>query len=134
MPSADAMGTAPRSAFNDLDLLFGRVLGQILPIESQGAGGRGLDTVQAPAERHFTEGAVMAIGLSIGCKVDKTSPGRCGEEMIGELVTVLEQITEGHLRAKGSILEEDRYLCSGREAAEVGYGRVDAAVIGGGFL
>ena len=111
-------GDTPRGAFDDFYLPFGRVCGQVLAVEGQGAGSRGLDTVKAPAECHLTEAAVMAIGLSIGCKVDKTLPGICREEATGEAVTVLEQIPKGHLRAEGSVLEKDRYLCSAGKAAE----------------
>jgi hypothetical protein len=70
--------------------------GQVLAIYGQDTGSTRLDAVQAPAERHLTERTVVSIGLSIRCKVNKAAPGRRGEELAGEAVTILEQVTKSH--------------------------------------
>jgi hypothetical protein len=113
--------------FDNFHLPFRRVSGQVLPIYSQGAGGSGLNTVQTPAKRHLTERTVVSISLSISCKVDKPMTGRRGKEMVGEAVTVLEQVSECHLRAEGSILKKNRYLSTVLKAATTGLFRIAAA-------
>jgi len=98
---------------------------KILPIDCQGTGMRGLNPVQAPAERHLTERAVMTKGLTIRCEMEEAGiPGE-REETIEEPVAIPEQVSKCHLRAEGSMMEEDRYRFSGREAAEIGNGRID---------
>jgi hypothetical protein len=100
---------------------------KILTIDGQGAGMRGLDLCKAPAESHFTERAVMTKCLTVRCEMEEAGiPGE-REETIEKPVAIPEQVSKCHLRTEGSMMEEDRYRFSGREAAEIGNGGIDTS-------
>ena len=86
--------------------------------------------MQGERECHVAVPVVVPVGFTVGCDVGQLRPvaplGVGAEDSLGELFAVAEELLKGHGARNGPVVEENLDRPPGRQAQQVGHGRVDA--------
>src|SRR5262245_6277465 len=129
-PTINAMKTAPRGFFNNLDLVGWRMPFEVFAVVRKFCQLIGLDSVQGIGESHVAEAVVMAVTFTVRGDMDELRPvGFIVEgtaEPIGQMLATGEQSLKGDSASDRSVIKKQSDLSTRRQPLFVWLGRIDA--------
>ena len=91
----------------------------------------GFDVVQGVGQCHVAVAVMVAVGLAVGGDVHQLGPvavlGKCSGQTVGEILPTIQQALEGDGPGNRAVIEEEVDGPAGRQAKQIGHGRIDAA-------
>src|SRR5215475_15181681 len=129
-PAINAVQTAPRGFFNNLDLVGWRMSFEVLAIVRKFCQLIGLDGVQGIGESHVAEAVVMAVTFTVRGDMDELGPValivKGPAEPIGQVLAAGEKSFKGDSASDRSVIEKQSDLSTRRQPLFVCLGRIDA--------
>src|SRR5215475_1078616 len=129
-PAINAVQTAPRGFFNNLDLVGWRMSFEVLAIVRKFCQLIGLDGVQGIGESHVAEAVVMAVTFTVRGDVDELGPvGLIVEgpaEPIGQMLATGEQSFKGDSTSDRPVIKKQSDLSTRGQQLFVCLRRIDA--------
>src|SRR5262245_2624691 len=129
-PAVDAVKTAPRGFFNNLDLVGRRMSFEVFAIVRKLCQLIGLDGVKCIGKSHVAEAVVMAVTFTVGGDMDELGPLAVIVEgpaqPIRQMLAAGEQSFKGNSASDWSVIEKQSDLSARRQPLFVCLGRIDA--------